>query len=809
MILSRTGLLFVVCGLLVGVLGCSDAPEKTQTNNKSNNQTNNNANHANNDNNIFEPSDECLSDEDYFYQKLWVPTISVQCVGCHNGDGVAGSTGLTFVLDDSADGVAKNMSVAAKIAKKQANGLSVLLRKPSGQHVDGHAGGKLIDPQSNTYRQFATFVARVNGSAGECDMPKAPQCDPARPWPGVQRVRRLSHHEYDQTLSQLLGQQIHLGEKMAADRVVNGFHNHAASLVASPLLVEQWLAAAESLSQAYVAQLSNHLNCASQANEACAEQFVNGFGQRAFRRPLTQDDRNRYMTLYRQVAAIDGFEVAITDVMTAMLISPHFLYRTEIGQKQGDGTFVLTQHEVASQLSYLLWGAMPDDTLLQAADRGELSSAEQIGAQAKRMLKDPRSAKHFGHFVDQWLELERFDQSVKADDTYPGFTPEIRELMKQETRLFLSHIFNEGQGTLPELFASKITFLNPTLKTFYGESVGLQGDQMQSVTLDHRPGILSRGSILATHSLTSSTSPVKRGLLVRTRLLCQHLPPPPPGLDASLPDFEAGMTTRQRFAKHSESIQCAGCHRLVDPIGFAFETFDGVGRFATMDQGKPVDAVGEILNTFHTNGQFDGLAQLTATLANSQDVHQCFSRQVVRFGFGISDTDPMACTMNTVYDAFVTGGLSMEALIVALISAPHFTVRVAEGSSLDQWYGTSPDMGSDMGTDMSDMSTDMPAEMTSDDMNPTMDMTPTEGITVNPVVQDDWGQGYCMNVEVTNTGSAQVQWRVSQMIGTDKITTSWNSVRSADTGTVWFVGESYNNTLGANEKTSFGYCAQR
>ena len=784
---------------LCAACGEDKAPGGGGANNALNNTNNNNA--ANNET-PYVPGD-CVDEQTFFKAQVWEPILATRCVGCHNESGVAAQSRLKLIAADTPEALKHNLEVTAALAKEDANGQSILLRKPSGTHAMGHVGGAIIAPDSADWRALATFVARARGEADMCAAPAPQACDIERPFPGPQRVRRLSHDEYDATLAALLGQQPGQWRKtLAADVVVHGFRNNARALIATPLLVEQWLDAAERISEAYIAELPNRLPCASQGGEACAREFIEGFGRRAFRRPLTAEDTARYLELWRATSQADGFAQGIRDVMTAQLISPHFLYRMEIGEAQVDGTYALTPHEIAVELSYMLWGEPPDAALVAAADGGELGTPEQIEAQAKRLLADPRAAKKFNLFVREWLEIERLEHVVRDTNTYPEFTPAVRAAMLAETERFVTRALDGGKGTLPALLAAPVTELDPTLAAFYMAQAGEVEDT-------RRPGLLAQGSVLTTHALTTSSSPVHRGKIVRERMLCQHLPPPPPNLDTSLKDVEPGTSPRERFRQHSEDAACSGCHRLVDPIGFAFERFDGVGRWRDDYAGKPIDARGEIVNTAKSNSTFDGLDQLVDVLADSPDVHACFTLQQLRYGYGLEESDDYACMLCALEDGFVTkGGLTFESLALSMVRQPHFRTRVAEGTTPAQWYSpdTAPpaDMGGlDMSIDMSE-----PPDMTSTPDMSSPSGPDTEGVSVREVIKDDWGAGWCQDVFVKNDSAGSLMWRITLEVG-GTLTTSWNATPSAQSGRITFVGAPYNATLGAGEEATFGFCATR
>ncbi len=384
----------------------------------------------------------------------------------------------------------------------------------------------------------------------------------------------------------------------------------------------------------------------------------------------------------------DGYSEGLEAVIAAMLQSPHFLYRSELGQHLGNGQYALTDYEVASELSYLYWGSMPDETLFAKARAGALHTPEQLSLEARRMLASPRSRPMLDHFVSQWLELERIDQAQKDMTAFADFTPAIRKEMKAETMEFFDYVVRTSSGQFPELFSANYTFVSDGLASFYGlsgtvgpTSTTSNGLRQWNLGGTGRGGILTHGSILASQATPQTSSPVRRGKLVRERLLCQPLPPPPPGLNVQLPPVDPQASNRVRFQDHSRDPACSSCHKLMDPIGFGFEQFDGVGRYQPTHGGQPVNASGEVLSAPSpaTEGTFTGVDGLQRKLADSPDVQACFSLQWLRFAYGISGDDA-TCVAQQVTDSFQKEHLSIPELLVSLTQLTRFTQRVGDAT---------------------------------------------------------------------------------------------------------------------------------
>lgn len=744
--------------------------------------------------------DGCPDDLEYFRTKLWEPVMSTQCITCHNEKGVAQGTRMVLLPPDAPGAVERNFMTVRALAREKVDDVPLLLLKPSGMHPAGHGGGTLMAQGSARYENFRRFTDRVNGVAGACEASAVGTCEAGSLDPSAtRRIRMLTRFEYDNTLRDLLYLDSSWGQSLPAEEVVNGFDNNADARAVGQLLTDKILDAAEQAAEAAMANLSLFVSCAP--GDECAQQFIQDFGLRAFRRPLTDAERLRYQSLYSSVSLEDGYTEGIKAIITAMLQSPNFLYRTELGQYQGDGRYALTDYEVASELSYLFWGSMPDEELFAKAAAGTLHTPEQISAEARRMLASSRSRPMLDHFVSQWLDLEKLNQAQKDATAFSDFDSTIRSAMKSETLEFFDYIVRDSSGRLPELFSADYTFASDPLASFYRlpsapvatAATTSTGLRMWELSGSGRGGILTQGSILAAQATPQTSSPVRRGKLVRERMLCQPLPPPPPGLNVQLSPVDESLPNRGRFQEHSRNPACASCHQLMDPIGFGFEQFDGVGRYQPQVNGQPVDASGEVLSSSATNGTFNGVTELQLKLAQSEDVHSCFSMQWLRFGYGVSGDDE-SCVNRQLTDRFRQQALSIPELIISLTQLPRFTLRLGEADGT-----VDPGTGSGGGTSGGGTGGSTGGGGT----------TASGNAQIAVIPQDDWGSGYCSNVKVTNPDSSPLDWRVSLSVdGT--ITHVWNaSATPSSGGQTTFVGEDWNAQLEPGASTSFGFCATR
>ena len=495
-------------------------------------------------------------------------------------------------------------------------------------------------------------------------------------------LRRLTRQEYNQTVRDLLGDDTAPADRFPPDEVSGGFANNAAVLGVTPLLAEKYQEAAEGLAARAVRNVDALAGCdpGRIGEEACARQFIEGFGQRAYRRPLTAVERDRLLALHSTGRTGGSFAEGVEVTLRAILQSPSFIYRLENGRRarSGDRLVGLTGYEVATRLSYLLWGTMPDARLFEAAARDALTTPAQVSAMARQMLNDPRSRAAVVEFHRQWLGLSALDHLGKDGRLYPEFTPALAAEMRAETAAFVEDVVWRGEGTLAALLTSPRGFVSARLAQLYGVPAPA-GEGPRPVTLPaaERAGLFTQAALLAVHALPDQSSPVHRGKLIREQVLCDQMPPQPPNLMVTPPEVDPRRATRERFAQHAADPACSGCHRLMDPIGFGLEAYDGIGRFRSTDGGRPVDPTGEIIDTSDADGPFRGARELAVRLAGSRDVRDCAATQWYRFAFGRLEGPGDACSLRSLQAAFEAARGDVRELLVALTATEAFLHRPA------------------------------------------------------------------------------------------------------------------------------------
>jgi hypothetical protein len=517
--------------------------------------------------------------------------------------------------------------------------------------------------------------AGVTGTGGSA----APDPNAAGPLP----LRRLTSREYLNTVRDLLGDTTLTAGDVPIetdDLSNNGFPFRQPTTIAT-LDATNLETAAEALATNAAAKLSTLLPCTpanASAEAGCASQFITTFGGKAFRRPLASAEVDDLTALYNTGRTTLGlsFNAAIGLLIEAMLQSPAFIYHWEQdpGAAIKDGSVVqLGNYQIANRLSYFLWGSMPDAALFTAAAGGQLSAPSDIEAQAQRMLADPKAQDAVADFVDDLFDVNVISSRPKDTTLYAMWNQDLASAMETEFRSFaVANIL--GPGTLSDLLTGTKSSVNQALATVYGLS-GVTGTAPKAVTLNasQRGGLLTLAGFLALTGAADGSSPVRRGHAIYTRLMCGVVPNPPATVPPVKPPT-AGLTTRQRFEQHDMNACTGACHAAMDPIGFAFEHYDGVGQYRTTDQNLPVDSSGSIALDGQTQSVPDAIA-LGKLLAASPQVQSCFATQMMRYALGRWDVAADAASIQAAQSAFKTGGLDVRKLMTGVASSRTFRYR--------------------------------------------------------------------------------------------------------------------------------------
>ncbi|MDX2019792.1 MAG: DUF1588 domain-containing protein [Deltaproteobacteria bacterium] len=418
--------------------------------------------------------------------------------------------------------------------------------------------------------------------------------------------------------------------------------------------------------------------CLTTADETCVRGFVTTFATRAFRRPVTNEERDELVAFWKSSKAADP-ATALALLLRRVFMAPQFLFRTELGKASSAGVAELTPHEKASALAFTISNAPPDDELIADANSGALSDPSRLASHAERLLSKPETATGL---LNMFEELFRVDGvvNVSKDDIFKGWSPAIAADMASEARAFLKELLWQDNGTIEGLLTAPYTVVNGRLASFYGLTGKTESDtKFTRVSVGDQPraGILGQGALLSLLSHANQNDIVKRGRFVRELLLCEALPDPPASVKAIPPPPQGDLTLRQRIEQHSKDPSCLGCHRLMDPIGAAFEQFDAVGRFRDKDEGKPIDARGEIVDSKASDGSFTGLKGLGQHLAKSAQVRACLARATFRYTLGRADVTEDACQLSELDASVERSGGNLKKLFVQMIANPSFSKRVA------------------------------------------------------------------------------------------------------------------------------------
>ncbi|WP_437947798.1 DUF1592 domain-containing protein [Sorangium sp. So ce296] len=445
------------------------------------------------------------------------------------------------------------------------------------------------------------------------------------------RIRRLTNAEYAASARALTRTTADPSEGFAPDSRQDGYTVNDAQRV-DPVLAKQLAASAEALAAEVKSKLAEFAPCADPAaqGESCATDFIRSFGGRAYRRPLDTAEIDGLLTVYRVGAKGATYADGVELVARAVLQSAGFLYLTEIGDGSGGSALELTPHELASSLSYLITAGPPDDPLLEAAASGALSTPEGRETEVRRLLQTSAARDRIVRVVREWLGIDRIAMTAKDSNVYGEFAA-VRPSMEIETEAFVNEVLSSSTGTVGELLGADWSVIDEPLRGFYGA----QG--AGRVSLSNRRGLLNQGAFLAVYAHATETAPVLRGVTVLRRVTCSDIPSPTElNINVVPPVPDPSKTTRDRFAIHSTDAECRSCHDHIDPFGFSFEQFDGMGKIRETDNGHPVDSAVTVAMGADIDGAYADSNALAQALSRSPMVRSCFARQVFRASAGRS-----------------------------------------------------------------------------------------------------------------------------------------------------------------------------
>jgi hypothetical protein len=503
-------------------------------------------------------------------------------------------------------------------------------------------------------------------------------------------VRRMLTHQYLNTVRYLLGdgpaEAVVAADLLPADVQVQGYLAIGAAETPPGLNnPELWDLTADTVAKAVVADpsgLAQWVPCIQSGpqDDACYDSFADSFGRMAFRRPISPEEKTWITGLAKQARTWGegDFMTGIQYSLRAILQSPNFLYLVEVGDTEANAVTPrrkLNQYELATRMSFFLTDTTPDQELLDAADAKSLATAEALRAQADRLIKKPSAQLAVRLRFNEILYIDLAMSAQKSPDFYPQFDDNVRVAMVEEAYRFLDDIFWTRNADAREMFTADYTFVNAPLAPIYGFAAPLGTEWKKAVWKpeEERAGFLSMGAFLVRASHAVTTSPTRRGVFIKDRVLCENVPPPDPDVNPVLPQPEPGdppKTTKELVEAHMKEDRCRACHAQFDPYGFSLEHFDAIGAFRAEDAGYPVDSTGQI-DGF---GDFASPRDIADLLISdeSQRVSRCIMLNVFRSSIGHIETEGEAVALDELHAAFEKAGFSMQGLMVETTLNPAF-----------------------------------------------------------------------------------------------------------------------------------------
>jgi hypothetical protein len=508
------------------------------------------------------------------------------------------------------------------------------------------------------------------GGETDGDVPDA-DLEPAPP-----TIHRLTQAQLHNTYRAVLGEPLDLPTELPDDDLLYGFTSIAAAgTTISPLAAEQYENAAYFvLDQVFGNDLRrlDVVGCQpTEVSDPCVAEFFAAFAKKAWRRPVEDAEVDALVALTATVDAdLGDINQSMKFAAASVLQSPHFLFRVEVGVPVEGAPHLLryTSWEMASRLSYLILASPPDDELIALADADELQSVAAIEEQAVRMLDDERARPALVAFFRDFMNIAKLDTLDKSVELFPQMNATLGPSMRLEIeQMFEATVFDES-GDFRELFTTRKTFVNEDLARVYGID-GIVGPEMRPHTFtdgSHRAGLLTSAGFLAANAHQTQTSPTHRGRFVRIQLLCQDVPPPPAGVDTSLPEPDPDappLTLRERLEAHRDQPACAGCHQLMDPLGFAFEHYDAIGAYREVDEnGLTLDSTSEVDGTPVGNASDVG-----DVIAQLPEAAECIAQRFYEHGGAHLVENGEEDALQEVIDEFVASDYDFRSLVVALV----------------------------------------------------------------------------------------------------------------------------------------------
>ena len=526
-------------------------------------------------------------------------------------------------------------------------------KKPTDQIVNSSAQNSSSSDGSDT-----------TGSSGDEELDKIPKeenaCSDSND-PGPAPLLRLTAEQYKNSIKEIFG------ETQGLDKILpTPNRKEIGSALGSPSLLEisQYAEAASFVADSVVTKLQDFAPCENnadlEAQRSCVSRFLDEYGVLIYRSELTSTDKDNLDAIFQE-GAKTSYDQGMHLVIQALLESPRFIYRIEKGdKKQNDKEYAsISDYELASRLSFVLWNQTPDRDLLDSVKSGAFATDAGYQKQVDRLLQDERADLAFVNFARSWLGLQSdFD---KDTDIFPAWNEDVLRAMNTQADEYLKTILLESKHNMDSFFQhSHQEYAPNALKAWYDES-------------NESSGVLSLPLLLSNHSKAYETFPIARGVFMLEKILCIHLPDPP-GDVGELPAFADFKNNRERFAAHSSNPECKSCHQFIDPMGFAFENYDAIGQFRLKEKGQNIDASGE-LTGIDVGGNFTNLHDLAKKLATSQNVKQCITRHWFRYAMQRREVSADKCSLSKMMSAFSASNFKFTELRTSILNTPAFTHR--------------------------------------------------------------------------------------------------------------------------------------
>ena len=510
---------------------------------------------------------------------------------------------------------------------------------------------------------------------------------PFEPAPGV--LRRLTRAQFRSAIFDLLGETVDVSDLEADSFDAGDFAVTGASVVSTSRNgVNQYQSAIESAVGAVFSDETKRqtlMGCTPSASgDACSRGFFERLGRRAWRRPLEVVEVDRLVAVAENgVTELGSVVEGVRWATVALLASPNFIYRAELGAPGLDGTLRFTGYEMASRLAFLIWNSVPDETLLEEAASGVLGTVEGVRAATERLLSSPAGRAAVGNFAEEYMRLDRLAPQAKDPELYPEYTSTLKAAMVQDMRSVWETVVFDDQASLLSVFTTNKAVVNSELAVLYGvDAAGLGPTTFRSVTLPAgaRTGIFGKSGFLSQFANQKYGSPTLRGKFISEAFLCTPIEPPPGDVNTDIPEPPSDMpkTRRQQLTEHSTNPTCAGCHMSMDPMGFPFENFDGIGRYRTTDHGLPVDTSGGFPLSDGNQVPVANASEFGAAAAASDLVAECMVRRYYEYAMGYKERDVDRVVVDALTASFEASGFKLRDLIVSVATNEAFAAVAAQ-----------------------------------------------------------------------------------------------------------------------------------